>query len=45
MDIHEMRNVPCALHSYNNVQVPNDNIHDTSNEGRAILRHGEAGLR
>ena len=34
-----------ALHSYNNTQVPNDNTHDAPNEGRAILRNGEAGLR
>jgi hypothetical protein len=36
---------PRALHTYNNTQVPNDNTHDTPNEGRAILSIGEAGLR
>jgi hypothetical protein len=25
--------------------MPNDNTHDMPNEGRAILRNGEAGLR
>ena len=44
-DIRAMRNAPRALHTYNNTQVPNDNTHDTPNEGRAILRNGEAGLR
>ena len=37
--------IPRALHTYNNTQVPNDNTHDAPNEGRAILRHGEAGFR
>jgi hypothetical protein len=48
-DIRAMRNVPSkkprALHAYNNTQVPNDNTHDAPNEGRAILRNGEAGFR
>jgi hypothetical protein len=44
-DIRVMRNAPRALHSYNNTQVPNDNTYDKSNEGRAILRHEETGLR
>ena len=29
---------PCALHTNNNTQVPNENTHDAPNEGRAILR-------
>jgi hypothetical protein len=48
-DIRAMRNVPSkeprAVHTYNDTQVPNDNTHDAPNEGRAILRNGEAGLR
>ena len=44
-DIRAMRDAPQALHTYNNTQVPNDNTHDTPNEGRANLRTGEAGLR
>ena len=44
-DIRAMRDAPQALHTYNNTQVPNDNTHDAPNEGRAILRHGETGLR
>ena len=43
--IRALRNVPHALHTYNTTLVPNDNTHDMPNEGRAILRHGEAGLR
>jgi hypothetical protein len=44
-DIRALRNAPQASHTYNNTKMPNYNTHDTPNEGRAILRHGETGLR
>ena len=48
-DIRALRNAPHTLHNYNTTPVPNDNMpndntHDTPNEGKAILRNGEAGL-
>jgi hypothetical protein len=49
-DIRALCDTPHALHTYNTTPVPNDNMpddntHDMPNEGRAILRNGEAGLR
>jgi len=46
LDIYALHNVrsegPRALRTYNNTQVPNEITHDAPNEGRAILRNGEA---